>query len=160
MPFTPFHLGVGAVCKAGLGDRFSFMVFGGSQVLMDLEAGAKLLMGIYPLHGPSHTLAGAIVIGLIAALSGKPISEFTLRILKFRSVEISWSTSFLSAFIGTLSHIVLDALMHSDMQPWAPFAETNGLLGLVTVDTLHGICITLGVLGGAGVWMRYARRSL
>jgi hypothetical protein len=38
MPFTSFHLGPGAVFKAVGGRHFSFMIFGGSQVLMDVES--------------------------------------------------------------------------------------------------------------------------
>ena len=45
MPFTPFHLGPGAVFKVVGGDRFSFMVFGGSQVLIDLEPALRLMTG-------------------------------------------------------------------------------------------------------------------
>ena len=37
MPFTPLHLGVGACCKAVGQRRFSFMIFAGTQVLMDIE---------------------------------------------------------------------------------------------------------------------------
>ncbi len=159
MPFSPFHLGVGAVFKAGLGDRFSFMVFGGSQVLMDLEPGIKLLMGIGPLHGPSHTLAGAVAIGGVAALLGKPISEFVLKLLRFGEVRISWSVSALSAFVGTLSHVVLDAIMHADMRPWMPITQSNGPLGLVTIETLHIVCLGLCILGAAGVWIRYANKT-
>lgn len=87
MPFTPFHLGPGAVFKAIGGRHFSFMVFGGAQVLMDIEPLVGLLRDRPVLHGYSHTLAGALVIGLIAALSGRPISEFVLRAL---SIPIPW----------------------------------------------------------------------
>jgi hypothetical protein len=159
MPFTPFHLGVGAVCKAGLGERFSFMVFGGSQVLMDLEPGIKLIIGTAPLHGPSHTLAGAVVIGLVATLIGKPVSEFALRLIGYPDSRISWAASGAAAFAGTLSHIGLDAIMHADMHPWAPIAQSNGLLGLITMRTLHWACVMLGVLGALGIWVRYAKRT-
>jgi len=37
MPFTPIHLGPGAAFKAIGGRHSSFMVFGGSQLLMDIE---------------------------------------------------------------------------------------------------------------------------
>jgi hypothetical protein len=37
MPFTPFHLGPGALFKAAGGEHFSFTIFAGSQVLMDIE---------------------------------------------------------------------------------------------------------------------------
>ena len=45
MPFTPFHLGPGAVFKAIGGRHFSFMVFGGAQVLMDIEPLVGILRG-------------------------------------------------------------------------------------------------------------------
>ena len=32
MPFTPFHLGPGALIEAIGGERFSFMIFGGSHM--------------------------------------------------------------------------------------------------------------------------------
>ncbi len=159
MPFTPFHLGVGAVCKAGLGERFSFMVFGGSQVLMDLEPGIKLLLGVGHLHGPSHTLAGALIVGSLAALCGKPVSERVLKLLRFRAVRISWRVSVISAFTGTLSHIALDAIMHSDMHPWVPITQSNGLLGLMTIETLHLFCAGLCVLGAVGFWIRHTNRT-
>jgi hypothetical protein len=79
MPFTPFHLGPGAAFKAIGGRHFSFMVFGGSQVLMDIEPLIGILRGSAVLHGYTHTLAGALGIGALAALIGKPISSFVLR---------------------------------------------------------------------------------
>ena len=120
MPFTPFHLGPGAVFKAIGGNRFSFMVFGGSQVLIDIEPGVRILLGASILHGPSHTIAGAFLIGIVAALIGKPISEFALRLLRIPHIGITWTASVTGAFIGTFSHIFFDAIMHSDMSPWSP----------------------------------------
>ena len=156
MPFTPFHLGVGAICKAGLGDRFSFMVFGGAQVLMDIEPGVKLLTGSVPLHGPTHTAIGAFGIAVLATVTGKPLSEFTLRLCRVADYPISWSASAIAAFLGTFSHIVLDAVMHADMVPWYPFWERNNLLDLMGMESLHLLCLGLGILGGIGVWIRYA----
>ncbi len=61
MPFTPFHLGPGALFKAVGGRHFSFMVFGGTQVLMDIEPLLGLIRGWPVLHGYTHTLAGALL---------------------------------------------------------------------------------------------------
>ena len=69
MPFTPFHLGPGALIKAVGGERFSFMIFGGSQVLMDVEPLVRMIRGDAVLHGMSHTIAGALVIGVVSAVS-------------------------------------------------------------------------------------------
>ena len=156
MPFTPFHLGVGAICKAGLGKRFSFMVFGGSQVLMDLEPGIKLLTGSVPLHGPTHTVLGAFGIAMLAAVVGKPLSELVLKWCRVVDYHISWSASAIAAFLGTFTHIVLDAVMHADMVPWYPFWDRNNLLGSMGIESLHLLCLGLGILGGIGVWIRFA----
>jgi membrane-bound metal-dependent hydrolase YbcI (DUF457 family) len=67
---------------------------------------------------------------------------------------ISWLAAVSGAFVGTFSHIVFDAVMHSDMRPWWPFSSTNGLLLVVPIDNLHLVCVALGTIGtmvlGAG----------
>lgn len=158
MPFTPFHLGPGALCKAAGGDRFSFMVFGGAQVLMDLEPGLRMLAASPVLHGPSHTLAGAVAIGAVAAVIGKPVSEFVLRRSGLRHRPMRWSASVLGAAVGTLSHVLLDALVHADMTPGYPLGDGNPLLGLLSLPALQDLCIALGLLGGLGVAWRYRDR--
>ena len=79
MPFTPIHLGTGSVFKVIGGKHFSFMVFGGAQVLMDIEPLIGILRGWDVLHGYTHTLLGALVIGTIAGIIGKPISAVVLK---------------------------------------------------------------------------------
>jgi len=158
MPFTPFHLGPGAVFKAIGGNRFSFMVFGGSQVLIDIEPGVRILFGASILHGPSHTIAGAFLIGIVAALIGKPISEFALRLVRIPHIGITWTASVTGAFIGTFSHIFFDAVMHSDMSPWSPLAGSNEILGLISLASLHIMCLVSGVIGGLLVLIRYKTR--
>ncbi|MDQ1816144.1 hypothetical protein RBA41_22865 [Massilia sp. CCM 9210] len=158
MPFTPFHLGPGAAMKAVGGRHFSFMVFGGAQVLIDIEPLVGLIQGADILHGPTHTLAGALLIGGVAALTGKPVSEFVLRHLNIPHQRISWLASCTGAFLGTLSHIVLDAIMHSDMHPWRPLSDANPLLDLVSLGTLHLACLLGVVLWGALEAARQLRR--
>jgi hypothetical protein len=147
MPFTPFHLGPGAAFKAVGGKHFSFMVFGGAQVLMDIEPLVGIVQGWPILHGMTHTILGALVIGLVAGATGKPISEFVLRLLRIRHHPITWAVSFLSGLLGTYSHIGLDAVMHRDMEPFWPLAPGNPLLGLTSVEGLHVLCLAAGLLG-------------
>lgn len=154
MPFTPFHLGAGAALKAVGGRHFSFMVFGGSQILMDIEPLVGILRGSSILHGYSHTLAGASLIGLVAALTGKPVSAFVLRALAIPHYPLTWSASFCAAFCGTFTHIALDAIMHGDMRPWWPLASGNDLLHAVTLGKLHLLCVGLGLSGGLVVAIR------
>ena len=68
MPFRPFHLGPGAMFKAIGGRHFSFMVFGGAQVLIDIEPLIGILRHQSILHGYTHTIAGALVIGASGAV--------------------------------------------------------------------------------------------
>ena len=51
------------------------------------------------------------------------------------------------AFGGTLSHIVLDSLMHDDLPPFAPFSDANPLLHGVSHDGVYQLCFLLGVVG-------------
>lgn len=159
MPFTPFHLGPGALFKAVGGRHFSFMVFGGAQVLMDIEPLIGLIQHRPVLHGYTHTLAGALLIGLAAGLSGRPISQWVLRMLSVPHWQISWRAAFAGAFAGTYSHVILDALMHADMRPWWPLAAGNGLLGAVPLGTLHLLCVAAGVVGAAVIALLARRRA-
>lgn len=155
MPFTPFHLGPGAAFKAIGGSNFSFMVFGGAQVLMDIEPLIGILTNKPVLHGPTHTLLGALAIGTLAGIIGKPISAAVLRWRSIPHAPFTWTASFVGAYTGTFSHILLDAIMHSDMSPWWPIAGGNQLLGQISLDHLHVACMIAGVLGAIVAAVRF-----
>jgi hypothetical protein len=157
LPFTPFHLGPGALFKAVGGRHFSFMVFGGTQVLMDLEPAWRIYRGDAILHGPTHTLAGALVIGALGTLSGKPISAFVLQRLKIPHFPLSWSAAGTGAFVGSFSHVLLDATMHPDMRPFWPLSGANPLLGTIPTDALHVACVLAAFAGAALVAWRWRR---
>jgi membrane-bound metal-dependent hydrolase YbcI (DUF457 family) len=159
MPFTPFHLGPGALFKAIGGRHFSFMVFGGAQVLMDIEPLIGIIQNKPILHGYTHTLAGALLIGLAAAVTGRPISAFVLRLLSIPHSPVTWRAAFAGAFVGTYSHVLLDAIMHADMNPWWPIAAGNGLLGAMPLGLLHLLCLGLGGLGAAFMALAAWRRG-
>lgn len=155
MPFTPFHLGPGLAFKAVGGRHFSFLVFGGTQVLMDIEPLLGLLGLIDSVHGLSHTLPGALLIGLLATLSGKPISNTVLGWLRWRGPAISWAGAASAAWLGSFSHIGLDALMHADIQPLWPLSAANPWLHALSWQALHGACLLLCLLAGAlALWQQ------
>lgn len=116
MPFTPFHLGVGVLAKAVAGKRFSFAVFAGAQVLMDIEPGVKMLADIGgPLHGPSHTIAGALLLAIAVTFLAEAWKHYGPAEYVRRLGDLRFDTIVVSAVFGTLSHIALDAMMHVDM---------------------------------------------
>ena len=152
MPFTPFHMGPGILIKSLLQGSFSLMVFGWSQIVMDIQPLVVLLTGHGHLHGFSHTYVGASLLAVFCGLTGKYLAELGLKILNMNfslPIEISWLVSFMSAFIGCFSHVMLDSIMHSDVEPFFPFAVNNEFLGLISISTLHKVCLYSGLLGAA-----------
>jgi hypothetical protein len=64
MPFTPFHMGSGILIKALLQGSFSLMVFGWSQIVMDIQPLWVLINGLRHLHGFSHTFIGGSILAV------------------------------------------------------------------------------------------------
>ena len=153
MPFTPFHMGPGILIKALLQGSFSLMVFGWAQIVMDLQPLFVLLTGEGNLHGFSHTYVGATLLAVFSALSGKYLSELGLKIIGIskqnNSIQIKWWVSFSSAFIGTYTHVALDSIMHSDVEPFYPLSGANDFLGLVSFSELHQFCLYSAMVGTA-----------
>jgi hypothetical protein len=165
-------MGPGCAVKAVLGRHFSLTVFGFSQVAMDLEPLVRMLRHDVIVHGFSHTYLGATGIGVLSLFIGRPVCRQLLLLIQrrtggesffdwlFRSPAISWPAAISGAFIGTYSHVFLDSIMHADMQPYAPFSNSNGLLGMISFENLHLLCVVLGLVGLAGLVVRYAKQRV
>lgn len=144
-------MGPGILLKALLQGSFSLMVFGWSQIVMDLQPLIAMLTGMGKLHGFTHTYLGSTLIAIFSAVTGKYLAQWGLAMISNRtpgSLTIRWPVAFFTAFIGAYSHVVLDSLMHADMEPFFPYSSSNGLLALVSVSTLHQLCIYSGLIGG------------
>lgn len=152
MPFTPLHMGPGLILKSLMQSAFSLMVFGWCQILMDVQPLLVMITGEGHLHGFSHTFVGATLIATAAAVSGKYLGQFGLKVLAIDPdgrAKISWWTAALSAAIGAYSHVLLDAVMHWDVEPFYPFSEDNPWLHIISVDQLQWFCLATAVLGAA-----------
>ena len=151
MPFTPIHMGPGILIKSILQGSFSLMVFGWSQIIMDIQPLMVMLTGEGHLHGFSHTYIGALLLAIVSALTGKNLSEFGLRIIgvskKLNPIRIAWWVVLISAFMGTFSHVLLDSIMHSDVKPYYPFTLQNNFLAYFTIGQLHKLCLYSGLVG-------------
>ncbi|MFW1800680.1 hydrolase [Acinetobacter nematophilus] len=149
MPITPLHLGLGASCK-GIGNQhFSFLIFSGVQMLMDIEPLLGIILGWNTLHLYSHNLIGALLIGLFAIPIGKAMSEFCLyHLVKQIHWQITWRVAAFSALTGSFSHTLLDGLMHADMYPFYPFSQTQFLLNLIPYSYIFYGCLFGFILGG------------
>jgi membrane-bound metal-dependent hydrolase YbcI (DUF457 family) len=135
-PFTPFHFGPGLLMKSVSPRRFSFKVFVLANVLMDFEPLYFIATNQFPMHRFFHTYLGAVMVGAACAFAAKTI---------WKNFSISAVT--LSAFLGTVSHVFLDSMMHADMRPLHPWMESNGLLNRINVGHLHIFCILSGIAG-------------
>lgn len=149
MPFTPFHMGPGLLIKALLRGAFSLMVFGWAQIIMDIQPLLVMLTGEGHLHGFSHTYIGASLLAVLAAVTGKPLAMFGLKVLRVTPERqtITWPIAFVSAFIGSYSHVLLDSVMHADMQPFYPATAVNPMLGWLSYDVIHGLCLACALIG-------------
>lgn len=151
MPFTPFHMGPGILIKAVLQGSFSLMVFGWSQIVMDIQPLIVLISGEGHLHGFSHTYVGATLLALFSALTGKYLAEVGLYIMRLSDqmvVRLSWPVVLLSASLGVYSHVFLDSIMHSDVEPFYPFSKENKFLDLIPISSLHSMLVYSGIVGG------------
>ena len=71
MPFTPIHMGPGILIKSLLQGSFSLMVFGWTQIVMDIQTLIVLISGEGHLHGFTHTYVGVILIAIFFGANGK-----------------------------------------------------------------------------------------
>ena len=153
MPFTPFHFGPGAALHAAAPRHISFMAFCAANVMIDLESLYNLVSRKYPVHAFFHTIVGAAVILVIALLlfeGGKLLARRCALPDLFGWQSLARKKVALGAALGAYSHILLDSLMHRDIQPLAPFSASNPLLGMLPLGVLHIACALLA-LAGLGV---------
>lgn len=156
-------MGAALIVKPGLNRNFSVITFGLAQIAMDIEPGIGMLTGAEVLHGPTHTILGALVIAYIVMLIAPKCCNYLLRKWNtevayhrlpwlVQSESTSKTAVTVGAFFGTLSHVVLDGLMHHDIHPLSPFSQANPLSGLVSHDGVYQLCALAGVVG-AVVWV-------
>lgn len=171
MPFTPFHIGAAFLVKPVLNRCLSVITFGIAQVAMDIEPGVRILFGADVVHGPTHSILGALIVaglvlwiapGVCNYLQEKWSKEviYYRKSWHVRSGGVSKGAVVVGAFFGTLSHVVLDSLIHRDIHPLSPFSQANPFMGLITHDAVYQACAIAGVLGCA-VWsiINWARAS-
>ena len=161
MPITPFHFLVITPIKAIAPHKFSWAVFALVNVLIDVEPIAYFLITLNPEHRFFHTILGATLIAVLVAVYGKRFCEVAIGIWNaeikskwlIAEVSISKVAAWNGALIGAWSHLLLDSFMHDDIKPLSPFSDSNVLLGVLPIATLHTICVASGFIGLAALFM-------
>jgi hypothetical protein len=152
MPVTPFHFGAGALVKAMAPRLISFSAFVCAQVVIDCEtAYFMLLKHEWPFHRLAHTLIGGGLIGLATGAAMHAAGRLWLRLVErnLEPVEVALLPALVGGGLGGLSHSLLDAIMHDDVRPFAPFVEGNPIQGLIPLAGLHLGLVAAGFIGTA-----------
>lgn len=171
MPVTLFHLGPAVVAKAAARRYVSLRIFALTQIAIDLESAVNLLLQAYPTHRHFHTFVGAGSIGFVAAVVGRyafnalnPSVRGLLRRVDgmpawgiAEVVPIRWLAAFIGGIAGGVSHVVMDAVIHPDVQPFWPWSGWNPLLSRGSFNLVHYACGVLGIVGSLA-WLLLARR--
>lgn len=143
MPFTPFHFGPSAVVGLPLQrilDPFTFVL---ASVAVDLEPLAVMMLHLdYPLHGYAHTFLVAALVGMVWGYSVWAcrgiLKEWLCGHFKI-PFQPTKRKMILSGMFGAWFHVLLDAPLYPEMNPFFPFSG-NALYGLVGIGTMYLFC--------------------
>ena len=153
MPFTPFHLGPALVIGIIFIYYLDFPTILVASVILDLEPFLVILLrSNYPLHGFFHSFLGGTVIILPLTLIMFKIRPTLDPITNFFKIkqEPSFAKILVASIIGIYLHLLLDAPLYSDMQPFFPltfnpFLNTSGL-AVNTIYIFCGYCFLIAVI--------------
>ena len=124
MPITPLHLGILAPLNHLLPGKVNNLSFWLVTLWLDASAIAYYALGLEmgEFHGPeTHSFIAAAALASVVGMLGfmfyviKEVFQPTFRANQDRAM--SW---FAGAFLGGFSHILLDAMVHSEMLPIHP----------------------------------------
>lgn len=131
MPITPLHFGVMAPINHLAKSKVSNTAFVLINVIIDLPV---IAMVLFPevfkgdvLHGPlTHSFVGVMVLALLLSLFGYKSRKW---------IQGIW--------IGGISHIVMDMLVHPDMAPLYPKSGNVFYMGWMAPVSLVGFILMI-----------------
>ncbi len=152
VPITPFHFGPGMLLGVAVED--SLVAFVVTNVAIDVESGYHLLTHAYPIHTFLHTLVGATLAAVVVMLAVGAATRAVRRgVLSRRTI----AGIDIGAVVGAWSHVALDAVMHADVEPLAPWSPANPLRGVLPLSVLHLACVACAMLAGSVFLWKRAR---
>jgi membrane-bound metal-dependent hydrolase YbcI (DUF457 family) len=123
-----------------------------ANVIVDVEPLLALFFRLdYPLHGYLHTFVLAFFLGIGLSLVMFFFEKYLQSIYKLFLLETD-SNPRIGAFIvagvfGAMLHVLLDAPLYSDIQPFYPLTTANPMLGAVSSSQVYAGTIWAGVFG-------------
>ena len=151
MPFTPYHMGFGLIAKSAKPTKVSLIMFGFSQIVIDLQQLYKHIQNPHGLayHGLTHTIIGATILAIVCL-------PFRRMLEKVFRQAISKPSAIYGVFIGVYSHLLLDGLVHREVSQrlfW-PFQIDSHLCGFIKLNEMNMLCIIMGAVGLIFLWQK------
>jgi len=123
IPFTPYHLGPSALFGLLLLKWVDFPTLLIASVIIDIEPIIVIVFDLsYPIHGILHSFFGAFLAALLLILVMKFLRKYFTPLMTFFKLkqDISLRSISIGAFLGIFSHILLDAPLYMEMNPFFP----------------------------------------
>ena len=150
--------------------HFGFVAFAATQVVIDVETLYHLVRREWPLHRMLHTYVGASVVGAVVGVAAFAVGELLIKWWRrgepvqpepemAKTRLIRRNAALLGGMIGGISHVLLDSIMHQDIQPLWPFTKANEMLGAVSLASLHRGCVIAGLVGLAIMFVNRIPRA-
>ena len=152
MPFTPYHLGPALAVGLPLRRYLHAPTFILGNIVLDLEGFAVIFLGLsYPLHGYLHTVLFAVVVGMLLGMAmytlEKPMKPLYRKIQLETAKPLKLQSFLLAGILGALLHVLFDAFLYSEMQPFFPLT-LNPLLDFnIPMSSVYSFCFWLGIIG-------------
>ena len=141
VPFTPFHLGPSLLVGLLVFPLLYLPAFLIGSVIVDVEPLGFLLLGLPVQHLFFHTFIGATVSAVVLSLIILPFRGVLESLME--KIHLPQTTTPIqltgAALLGAYSHVVLDAFLYPEMQPFWPLLG-NPFLGLVASSTVYLFC--------------------
>jgi hypothetical protein len=151
MPFTPYHFGPALALALPLREYLHAPTFIIASVILDVEPFMVLALGLnYPLHGYSHTLILALVLGALLGyvmfrLEGSFVSLYKLLLME-TGTKFGLGSFMVAGALGTVVHVLLDSPLYDDILPFYPLT-VNPFYNPALSPEIYSICVWMGVIG-------------
>lgn len=125
IPFTPYHLGPSGLFGLLLLKWMDFPTLLIASVIIDIEPIIVLAFNLsYPLHGVFHSFFAAFLVALLLIFVMKFLRKYFTPIMEVFKLkqDITLRSISIAAFLGTFSHILLDAPLYEEMNPFFPIS--------------------------------------
>jgi len=146
MPFTPFHFGPGILIGLIALRYLDFPTFVAANVVVDWRA-ALYFLGLWPFGGNLHswpsTYPGAVVSACFLALAMFYLRPYLQTFLQDLEIEQAFSRRkiLISAILGVLLHVTIDAFHHPNIQPFM-ITGFRPFFGILSTSGVRTLCLT------------------